>query len=98
MIAPRVLVKPRWVQLLKKKRIFLGIMVPVNKDTLLIVGIIVCVLGLIFLFKELNKTKQDIDGFKNFSTQVVRHLSAPPESVPEEKVVNEEVKEEKSEE
>ena len=73
-------------------------MVPVNKDTLLIVGIIVCVLGLIFLFKELNKTKQDIDGFKNFSTQVVRHLSAPPESVTEEKVVNEEVKEEKSEE
>ena len=29
--------------------------------------------------------KKDIDGFKNFSAQVVRHLSAPPEepSVPE---------------
>ena len=74
-------------------------MVPVNKDTLLIVGIIVCVLGIIFLFKELNKTKQDIDGFKNFSTQVVRHLSAPPEPAPVETVEKEEeVKEEKSEE
>ena len=37
------------------------------------------------VFKELNKTKKDLDGFKNFSAQVVRHLSAPPEepSVPE---------------
>ena len=37
------------------------------------------------LFKELNKAKKDIDGFKNFSAQVVRHLTAPPEepSVPE---------------
>jgi hypothetical protein len=85
--------------MLKKKKIFSSIMVPVNKDTLLIVGIIVCVLGIIFLFKELNKTKQDIDGFKNFSTQVVRHLSAPPEPVSVETVEKEEeVKEEKSEE
>jgi len=60
-------------------------MVPVNKDTLLIVAAIVFAIGMIYMFKELNKTKKDIDGFKNFSAQVVRHLSAPPEepSVPE---------------
>ena len=60
-------------------------MIPVTKDTLLIVATIVCAVALVFLFKELNKTKKDIDGFKNFSAQVVRHLSAPPEepSVPE---------------
>jgi|TARA_B100001559_G_scaffold51586_1_gene40031 hypothetical protein len=54
-------------------------MIPVTKDTLLIVATIVCAVALVFLFKELNKTKKDIDGFKNFSAQVVRHLSAPPE-------------------
>ena len=60
-------------------------MIPVTKDTLLIVATIVCAVALVFLFKELKKTKKDIDGFKNFSAQVVRHLSAPPEepSVPE---------------
>ena len=60
-------------------------MIPVTIDTLLIVAIIVCAVVLVFLFKELNKTNTDIDVFKNFSAQVVRHLSAPPEepSVPE---------------
>lgn len=57
-------------------------MIPVTKDTLLIVATIVCAVALVFLFKELNKTKKDIDGFKNFSAQVVRHLSAPPEEPP----------------
>ena len=60
-------------------------MVPVTKDTLLVVATIVCAVAVVFLFKELNKAKKDIDGFKNFSAQVVRHLTAPPEepSVPE---------------
>ena len=57
-------------------------MIPVTKDTLLIVATIVCAVALVFLFKELNKTNKDIDGFKNFSAQVVRHLSAPPEEPP----------------
>jgi len=53
-------------------------MVPVTKDTLLVVATIVCAVAVVFLFKELNKAKKDIDGFKNFSAQVVRHLTAPP--------------------
>ena len=36
---------------------------------------------LIYMFKELNKAKQDIDNFKGFSAQVVRHLAPPPEPV-----------------
>ena len=55
-------------------------MIPVTKDTLLIVATIVCAVALVFLFKELNKTKKDIDGFKNFSAQVVRHLRLPPKN------------------
>ena len=54
----------------------------------MIVATVVCAVALVFLFKELNKTKKDIDGFRNFSAQVVRHLSAPPEEpvVPETEV------------
>ena len=44
-------------------------MVPVNKDTLLIVAAIVFAIGMIYMFKELNKAKQDIDNFKGFSAR-----------------------------
>lgn len=63
-------------------------MIPVNRDTVMMIATIVCAIGIIFLFKELNKTKQEMNSFKNFSSQVVRHLSAPepvPEPVPEPK-------------
>ena len=61
-------------------------MIPVNRETVLTVATIVCILALVYLFKELNKTKEEMGNFKNFSTQVVRHLSPPPkklETVPE---------------
>jgi hypothetical protein len=69
-------------------------MIPVNRDTLMMIATIVCAIGIIFLFKELNKTKEEMNSFKNFSAQVVKHLSAP-EPAPEKK---EEPKEEKTEE
>jgi hypothetical protein len=69
-------------------------MIPVNRDTLMTIATIVCAIGIIFLFKELNKTKEEMNSFKNFSAQVVKHLSAP-EPAPEKK---EEPKEEKTEE
>jgi hypothetical protein len=71
-------------------------MIPVNRDTLMMIATIVCAIGIIFLFKELNKTKEEMNSFKNFSAQVVKHLSAPPTSEPEEP--KEEPKEEKTEE
>jgi hypothetical protein len=81
-------------------------MVPVNKDTVFIVAAIVCAIGIIFLFKELNKAKQDIDNFKSFSAQVVRHLAPVPQPVvesvpvpvPEKKLESVEEVDEKSEE
>ena len=57
-------------------------MIPVNRETLLMFATVVCAVGIIFLFKELNKTKQEMNSFKTFSTQVVKHLTAP-EPVPE---------------
>ena len=73
-------------------------MVPVTKDTLLVVATVVCAVALVFLFKEMNKAKKDIDGFKNFSAQVVRHLSAPEPAPVETVEKKEEIEEEKSEE
>ena len=56
-------------------------MIPVNRETVLTVATIVCVLGLVYLFKELNKTKEEMGNFKNFSAQMVRHLSPPPAKI-----------------
>lgn len=72
-------------------------MIPVNRDTVLTVATIVCALGIIFLFRELNKTKEEMNSFKGFSTQVIKHLSAPPpepKPEPEPEPVAEEKKEE----
>jgi hypothetical protein len=58
-------------------------MIPVNRDTLMMVATIVCAVGIIFLFKELNKTKEDMNNFKMFSAQVVKRLTPAPEPEPE---------------
>jgi hypothetical protein len=58
-------------------------MIPVNRDTLMMVATIVCAIGIIFLFKELNKTKEDMNNFKMFSAQVVKRLTPTPEPEPE---------------
>jgi hypothetical protein len=71
-------------------------MIPVNRETLLIIGTIVCALGVFYLFNELKKTRQDVDNFKDFSEQVVKQLSAPPvkvEPVPVPEEVEEKVEE-----
>jgi hypothetical protein len=74
-------------------------MIPVNRETVLTVATIVCALGIIFLFRELNKTKEEMNSFKGFSAQVIKHLSAPPPTVvsepePKPEPVAEEKKEE----
>ena len=72
-------------------------MIPVNRETILTVATIVCALGIIFLFRELNKTKEEMNSFKGFSAQVVKHLIAPPPE-PKPEPVPEPVAEEKKEE
>ena len=49
-----------------------------DRETLMMVAMIVCVAGLLFMFRELNKTKEEMDGFKNFSVQLMQQLSSPP--------------------
>jgi|TARA_R110000823_G_scaffold256903_3_gene378731 hypothetical protein len=53
-------------------------MIQMDRETLMMVATIVAVAGVIFLFREMNKTKEDVDNLKNFSAQLVQKLSAPP--------------------
>jgi len=73
-------------------------MIPMDRETLMMVATIVAIAGVIFLFKEMNKAKQDVENLKNFSAHVVQRLSVP-EPVPQKEPEREpEVVEEKEEE
>ena len=73
-------------------------MIPMDRETLMMIATIVAIAGVIFLFKEMNKAKQDVENLKNFSAHLVQRLSAPedrtPEPEPEVEVDAEEKKEE----
>ena len=68
-----------------------------DRETLMMIATIVAIAGVIFLFKEMNKAKQDVESLKNFSAHLVQRLSAPvtePEPEPEPKSKTEEKPEE----
>jgi cbb3-type cytochrome oxidase subunit 3 len=74
-------------------------MIQMDRETLMMIATIVAIAGVIFLFREMNKAKQDVENLKNFSAHVVQRLSAPepePQPVPvaEKKEVDTEEKEE----
>jgi|TARA_B100000497_G_scaffold31841_1_gene37386 hypothetical protein len=43
----------------------------------MLVATVVCVAGLLFLFREVNKTKQEVEHMKDFSEYVSKKLEAP---------------------
>jgi hypothetical protein len=58
-------------------------MIQMDRETLMMVATIVAIAGVIFLFREMNKAKQDVDNLKNFSAQLIQKLSTPmPMPVP----------------
>ena len=71
-----------------------------DRETLMMVATIVAIAGVIFLFKEMNKAKQDLEGLKNFSSTLIQRMRTPePQMVTSEEPENEpEVIEEKKEE
>jgi hypothetical protein len=52
-------------------------MIPMDRETLMMIATIVAIAGVIFLFKEMNKAKQDVESLKNFSAHLVHRLGAP---------------------
>jgi uncharacterized membrane protein YqhA len=74
-------------------------MIPMDRETLMLIATIVAIAGVIFLFKEMNKAKQDVENLKNFSAHLVQRLSAPePEPKTKTESESEEIDEEKEEE
>jgi hypothetical protein len=76
-------------------------MIPMDRETLMMIATIVAIAGVIFLFKEMNKAKQDVESLKNFSAHLVHRLSAPepqPQSVEDDDTESEKGAEEKKEE
>ena len=75
-------------------------MIPMDRETLMMIATIVAIAGVIFLFKEMNKAKQDVESLKNFSAHLVHRLSGPePQPQPvEDDVESEKGAEEKKEE
>ena len=73
-----------------------------DRETLTMIATIVAIAGVIFLFREMNKAKADVENLKNFSAHLVQRLSAPtpePEPQPEpEPVQDVDVSEQKKEE
>jgi hypothetical protein len=54
-----------------------------DRETLMMIATIVAIAGVIFLFREMNKAKADVENLKNFSAHLVQRLSAPePRQVP----------------
>ena len=70
-----------------------------DRETLMMIATIVAIAGVIFLFKEMNKAKQDVESLKNFSAHLVHRLSAPePQPAVEPVTETEEETEEKEKE
>ena len=52
-----------------------------DRETLMMIATIVAIAGVIFLFKEMNKTKAEVENFRNFSNNVMQNLIAVPDDV-----------------
>jgi hypothetical protein len=69
-----------------------------NRENLMMLATAVCLIGIIFVFKELNRTKEEMNGFRTFSEQLVQHMNSPEIMEEDEGETNLEKIEEKKEE
>ena len=73
-------------------------MIQMNRENIMMIATAVCLVGIIFIFKELNKTKEEMNGFRTFSEQLVQHMNSPEIMEEDEVETNLEKIEEKKEE
>ena len=50
-------------------------MIPFNHENIMMIATAVCVIGVIFLLRELNKTKEELYELKEFSEDVMERLN-----------------------
>ena len=73
-------------------------MIQMNRENIMMIATAVCLIGIIFVFKELNRTKEEMNGFRTFSEQLVQHMNSPEIMEEDEGETNLEKIEEKKEE
>jgi len=73
-------------------------MIQMTRENIMMLATAVCLIGIIFMFKELNKTKEEMNGFRTFSEQLVQHMNSPEIEEEDEDVTNLGKIEEKKEE
>lgn len=56
-------------------------MIPIDRQTLTLLAVIVCMAGLVVMFRELKSAKEDVEGLKGFSMNVMKHMQPAPEPV-----------------
>ena len=64
-----------------------------DRDTATIVAVLMCIVATMYMYRELNKTKSEMDNVKGFYGNLMTHLSRPPQvkSVPVVETEKEEV-------
>src|SRR6056300_553596 len=73
-----------WVRLYELKnltRIFIYKMFTFDRDTATIVAVLMCIVATMYMYRELNKTKSEMDNVKGFYGNLMTHLSRPPPQV-----------------
>jgi hypothetical protein len=73
-------------------------MIQMTRENIMMIATTVCLVGIIFLFKELNKTKEEMNGFRTFSEQLVQHMNRPALEEEDDDEIKPETKLEKIEE
>tara|TARA_B110000285_G_scaffold166991_1_gene186631 strand:+ start:3937 stop:4185 length:249 start_codon:yes stop_codon:yes gene_type:complete len=64
-----------------------------DRDTATIVAVLMCIVATMYMYRELNKTKSEMDNVKGFYGNLMTHLSRPPQvnSIPDVETEKEEV-------
>ena len=64
-----------------------------DRDTATIVAVLMCIVATMYMYRELNKTKSEMDNVKGFYGNLMTHLSSPPQvnSIPDVETEKDEV-------
>ena len=70
-----------------------------ERENILMIATIVCIVGVLFLLKEMNKAKNDVEKLKEFSAHLIHQVTTTtPEPTPTKREEIEEVETEEKEE
>ena len=53
-----------------------------DRDTATIVAVLMCIVATVYMYRELNKTKTEMNTVKGFYGNLMTHISRPPQPKP----------------